>query len=411
MKVVYLHQYFTTPDMPGGTRSHFMGARLVRAGHEVHVVSAFRDPTERRGTWRERVDGIEIHWIPVRYSNHMGYWPRMRAFIEFAVKSARLAASIPADLVFATSTPLTIVLPGIYAAWRQQKPMVFEVRDLWPELPIAVGALHNPVLIGLARWLERLAYRRAARVIALSPGMAEGVIRTGYPRERVAMVPNACDRARFQEVRGVIRDVFPDLPIKAGDRLVLYAGTLGRVNGVAYLVRLAARSASLAPHIKFLIVGDGAERRLVEEEGERLGVLNKTVFLRPPVEKRTMPRVFTGCDLATSLFIDLPEMWNNSANKFFDALAAGRAVMINYSGWQAELLLRAGAGLVVPPDDLAEAARMVVGFLADPSAVKSAGLAAQRLAQEAFDGERLAARFVHVLEDAAGAPEPSVLPR
>lgn len=403
MKIVYLHQYFTTPDMPGGTRSHLMGACLVGAGHEVHVVSAFRDPTEHRGIWRERVDGIEVHWIPVRYSNHMGFWPRIRAFIEFAVKSARLAASIPTDLVFATSTPLTIALPGVYAAWRQRKPMVFEVRDLWPELPIAIGSLRNPVLIRLARWLERLAYRRAARVIALSPGMAEGVIRTGYPRERVAIVPNACDRARFQGVRGAIRDVFPELPINLGDRLVLYAGTLGRINGVAYLVRLAARSARLAPHVKFLIVGDGAERRLVEDEGKRLGVLNKTVFLRPPVEKRMMPILFAGCDLAASLFIKLPEMRNNSANKFFDALAAGRAVMINYSGWQAELLRRAGAGLVVPPDDPTEAARMVVEFLADPSAIQRAGLAAARLAQEDFDGERLAARFVRVLEDAAGA--------
>ncbi len=409
MKIVYLHQYFTTPDMPGGTRSHLMGAHLVRAGHEVHMVSAFRDPTARRGSWRESVDGIEVHWIPVRYSNYMGFWPRVRAFLEFAWKSARLAASIPADLVVATSTPLTIALPGAYAAWRQQKPMVFEVRDLWPDLPIAVGSLHNPVLIGLARWIERLAYHRSVRVIALSPGIAEGVIRAGYPRERVAIVPNACDRARFQEARGALRDVFPDLPVRAGDRLVLYAGTLGRINGVTYLVKLAAHAMSLAPHVKFLIVGDGAERRLVEGEGERLGVLNKTLFLRPPVEKRTMPRVLAGCDLATSLFIDLPEMWNNSANKFFDALAAGRAVLINYSGWQAELLRRAGAGLVVPPDDPAEAARMLVAFLADPSEVQRAGRAAERLARDTFDGERLGKRFVHLLEDAATAPRPRVV--
>ncbi len=409
MKIVYLHQYFTTPAMPGGTRSYLMGAGLVRAGHEVHMVSAYRDPTEHSGTWRECVDGIEVHWIPVRYSNHMGFWRRMRAFLEFAVKSARLAASIPADLVFATSTPLTIALPGVYAAWRQGKPMVFEVRDLWPELPIAIGSLRNPMLIRLARWLERLAYRRSARVIALSPGMAEGVIRTGYPRERVAIVPNACDRARFQDARGAILDVFPDLPIKAGDRLVLYAGTLGRINGVTYLVKLAARAMSLAPHVKFLIVGDGAERGLVAGEGERLGVLNKTVFLRPPVEKRRMPQVFAGCDLAASLFIDLPEMRNNSANKFFDALAAGRAILINYSGWQAELVRDAGAGLVVPPDDPAEAARRVVEFLADPGAIRRAGRAAERLARAAFDGERLAARFVRVLEDAADVSQPSLL--
>lgn len=146
--------------------------------------AAFRDPAEHRGIWRERVDGIEVHWIPVRYSDHVGFWPRIRAFIEFAVKSARIAAAIPTDRVFATSTPLTIVLPGVYAAWRQRKPMVFEVRDLWPELSIALGSLRDPVLIRLARWLERLAYRRAARVIALSPiawGLALGGDRFAAP--------------------------------------------------------------------------------------------------------------------------------------------------------------------------------------------------------------------------------------
>lgn len=379
-----------------------MALRLVQAGHEVHMVTAYRDPTARRGGWRERVDGIQVHWIPVQYSNHMGFRQRLGAFAEFAVKSARLAASIPGDLVFATSTPLTIALPGMYAAWRLGAPMLLEVRDLWPELPIAVGELRNPVLIGLARWLERMAYRRAARVIALSPGMAEGVVRTGYPSRRVAIVPNACDLARFQKACGTIRDVFPDLPIHNGDRLVLYGGTLGRINGVAYLVRMADRMATVAPHIKFLIVGDGAERGLVEGEAKRLGLLNKTVFLRPPVEKHRMPSLLAGAHLATSLFIDLPEMWNNSANKFFDALAAGRPVMINYSGWQADLLRDSGAGIVVPPNDPGQAAGILVEFLANPAAVRSAGLAAQRLAAEEFDIDRLAARFVRVVEEAAG---------
>ncbi len=401
MKVVYLHQYFNTPEMAGGTRSYTMAARLVQAGHEVHVVTAFRDPSARRGVWQAHVDGIHIHWIPVRYSNHMGFRQRIRAFAEFAFKSARVAASIRGDLVFATSTPLTIALPGIYAAWRLRRPMVFEVRDLWPELPMAVGDLRNPVLIVLARWLERMAYRHAARVIALSPGMAEGVVRAGYPRKRLAIVPNGCDRARFQNVRGGIRDVFPGLWLADSDRLVLYGGTCGRINGVSYLVRVAGHTAAVAPYVKFLIVGDGAERGLIEGEAEQLGLLNKTVFVCPPVEKHRMPLVLAGSDVATSLFIDLPEMWNNAANKFFDALAAGKPVMINYSGWQADLLRSSGAGIVVPPDDPAKAAAMLVEFLMDSEAVGRAELASQRLAAEEFDIDKLAARFIQVLEDAA----------
>ncbi len=99
-----------------------MATRLVQAGHEVHVVTAFRDPSAIRGVWQARADGIHIHWIPIRYSNHMGFRQRISAFAEFAVKSARVAASIRGDLVFATSTPLTIALPGIYASWRLGRP-------------------------------------------------------------------------------------------------------------------------------------------------------------------------------------------------------------------------------------------------------------------------------------------------
>jgi len=121
----------------------------------------------------------------------------------------------------------------------------------------------------------------------------------------------------------------------------------------------------------------------------------------PPVKKHRMPLVLAGSDVATSLFIDLPEMWNNAANKFFDALAAGKPVMINYSGWQADLLRSSGAGIVVPPDDPAKAGAMLVEFLMDSEAVDRAELAAQRLAAEEFDIDRLAARFIQVLEDAA----------
>lgn len=116
MKVVYLHQYFNTPEMAGGTRSCMMALRLVQAGHEVHMVTAYRDPTARRGGWRERVDGIQVYRIPIQYSNHMGFRQRLGAFVKFAIKSGRIAASIRQISRLRTSTPLTIALSGIYAA-------------------------------------------------------------------------------------------------------------------------------------------------------------------------------------------------------------------------------------------------------------------------------------------------------
>jgi UDP-N-acetylglucosamine:LPS N-acetylglucosamine transferase len=160
MKVIYLHQYFNTPKMSGGTRSYEMARRLVAAGHEVHMVTTWRTETAHDDWFHTTESGIQVHWLPVSYSNSKTYTQRIRAVLSFAIQACRKAVDLKGDLIFATSTPLTIAIPGIYASWRNRLPMVFEVRDLWPELPIAVGALRSPVLKWLARKFERFTYRR-----------------------------------------------------------------------------------------------------------------------------------------------------------------------------------------------------------------------------------------------------------
>ena len=130
--------------MSGGTRSYEFARRLVSMGHQVNMITSWRDPDGRNSWFSTNEDGINVHWLPVPYSNSMSYSQRLFSFFRFAILSARKAASLPADVVFATSTPLTIVLPAFYASRCQSVPMVFEVRDLWPELPIAMGALRNP---------------------------------------------------------------------------------------------------------------------------------------------------------------------------------------------------------------------------------------------------------------------------
>src|SRR5690606_7968658 len=133
--------------------------------------------------------------------------------------------------VFASSTPLTIALPGVYAARPRRVPMVFEVRDLWPQVPIAMGALRNPLARCVARALERFAYRNATRVVALSPGMAEGVVSTGYPAEHVVTIPNSADLELFRPDESRARSFRQRHPELGSGKIVLYAGTLGLANG------------------------------------------------------------------------------------------------------------------------------------------------------------------------------------
>jgi len=403
LNVVYLHQYFRVPSEPGGGRSYEFARRLVERGHQVYMVTSDRRASTSAPRWSVTEEaGIQVHWVHVPYSGHMGYRARMRAFATYAIQAAQRATRLPADVVLATSTPLTIAIPGVWASRRQHVPMVLEVRDLWPDVPIALGVLRDPARKAAARWLESFAYRNATRVIALSPGMRDGVIRRDYPAQHVSVIPNACDLATFAVSPEAGQAYRHEHSWLGGRPLVAYAGALGLVNGVGYLVRVAAEMSRIDPEVRFLIVGDGHEAGDIRGLANQLGVLNHTLFLEPPVARTQMPAILSAADVATSTVIDVPALWNNSANKFFDGLAAGRPIAINYEGWQADLLRSSGAGLVLPANDHHEAARLLAAFVRDRSRLDAAGRAARRLAETRFDRDTLFDEFERVLVDAAG---------
>lgn len=402
MRILYLHQYFVTPGMAGGTRSYENATRMAKAGHQVEILTSRREASIRTTGWStEELNGFRVHWFPVPYSNSMGYGERIRAFTRFALAASRQALRLGGDLVFATSTPLTIAIPGLIASKRLRIPMVLEVRDLWPDVPIALRVLRNPMLRWSGRALEQAAYRGSSHVIALSPGMAAGVARAGFPPDRITVIPNACDLELFSQPSVPSRTLSELEPTLGSRPLVLYCGTLGLVNGTSYLVHVAEHALRLDPAIAFLVVGDGAERDLVRAAAVAAGVLDKNFFMRPPVPKAEVPALLQRATVATSTVIDVPALWDNSANKFFDALAAGRPVVINHRGWQADLLNQSGAGFAVSPDDPAAAARRLVEFMRDPARLEHSGLAARRLAVEQFDRDLLAARLIAVLDAVA----------
>lgn len=404
MRILYFHQYFKTRGEAGGTRSFEMARRLVSAGHEVHVITADRSGRAENGDawWCSEEGGIQVHWTPVRYNNVMPYSDRIRAFLRYSWLAGRRGVGIPADVAFATSTPLTVAIPATFAARRQRIPMVFEVRDLWPELPIAVGALRGRVPIAMAQWLERMAYRNAAQLVALSPGMRDGMVRAGADPSRIEVIPNSCDVDLFDvgcQPGRRFRERYPWL----GDRpLVVYTGTLGRINGVTYLARVAAHMANIDASVRFLVLGSGAEEERIRQEAHRLGVLNRSFFMAQRVAKVDMPEVLSAADVATSLFVDVKPMWHNAANKFFDALAARRPVMINYGGWQAEILESTGAGVVVPADEPGAAASALHSLLKNEERMARARAAAGELAQNRFHRDLLAEKLMRVLERAVG---------
>ena len=401
MKIIYLHQYFTTPTMHGGTRSYELARRLVGMGHEVHLVTSDTEPPQDAKGWRQTNEsGIRVHWLPVPYSNSMTYADRMRAFSRFAINSAHRAMQLSGDVVFATSTPLTIAFPGIFASRWNNKPMVFEVRDLWPAIPIAVGALKSRPAILAAQLLERAAYAGAAHIVALSPGMKAGVEAAGVAPEKITVIPNLCDPERFQVPASAGAEFRRKYPWLGERPMVLYAGTLGLVNGVDYLVRVAAEMRTRDPEVRFVIMGHGREESALHALADRLGVHGRNLFFLPSVPKAEIPAVLSATSIATSLFTDVPGMQDNSANKFFDALAASRPLALNYGGWQAELLEQEQFGLNLPPKDAAAGSALLANRLRDSQWLAEAGARAGRLGRERFSADSAAHRLAEVLQRA-----------
>lgn len=401
MRILYLHQYFVPPTASGGTRSYEFARRLIANGHELCMLtSTAMLPEPYRSierTHKIELAGIPLIVIPVPYSNEMSFAHRVIVFLKFAVLASREAARYQADVVFATSTPLTIAVPGIVARVWQRIPMVFEVRDLWPEKPIAVGALRNPMFRWLAQALEWIAYRSSAHIVALSPEAKRGIEHRGISPDRISIIPNSCDRELFDVSANRGQPIRAQLGLNPGQPLIVYAGTFGHINGVSYAVDMARSLRSIAPNIHILLIGSGGERERLLSYARETGVLGHNLSIWEPVPKEEMPGVMAAATLATSFVIPVKALWDNSANKFFDALAAGKPIAINYGGWQADLLNETGAGIVLSPDDPTAGAHQLAAFVRDRARLQSASEAARDLARTRFDRDLMASQLEAIL--------------
>ncbi len=236
MKILYLHQYFKTPDMSGGTRSYEMAKALTKAGHKVTMVcgsygggNTGLTNSYSKGIRRGIVDEIEVIEFELPYSNKDSFIKRTMVFFKFALKSIKVVFTEKYDMVFATSTPLTAGIPGIFARWLRNKKFIFEVRDLWPELPKEMGVITNPVILKLMGILEWTSYHSAHKCIGLSPGIVKGIESRGIDSNKITMIPNGCDLELFSA-----ENIIPKRPsgVEDDDLLAIFTGTHGIANGI-----------------------------------------------------------------------------------------------------------------------------------------------------------------------------------
>jgi len=406
MHILHLNQHFASREGSFTTRSYEFSRLLQDRGHRVTVLCGRSNrsglPSQSGKLVDEyNIDGIRVLSLNVSYNQNMNYGRRMLSFIWFMVLACWIAPrQQQVDVILAASTPLTIAVPAIWTSLITRKPFIFEVRDLWPEVPIGLGILRNRVLIFLARTLEYITYHCARHIIALSPGMKEGILQRASVANKVTVIPSSCDNELFDVPHKAGRQFRADHPQFMTRPLVLYAGAFGFVNNLSYFIHLAHYTYRLDPDIGFLMIGDGAEAEKLRQLATDLGILNQNLWILPSMPKHQMPSVLSAVTIATSIFLNTPVMWSNSANKFFDALAAGKPVAINYQGWQADILRETGAGLVMNAEEPAKAATQLVEALHDSDWLVQAGQVAKRLARERFARESLVNTLEQVLLDA-----------
>jgi len=406
MRVLYFHQYFSTKDAAGGARSYEFSQQLIRRGHEVTVVCGSNQKSTtglsspyKFGRREGKVDGIRVIEFKLGYSNHQSLLNRALRFCWFAARSILIVLSEKYDLVFATSTPLTIGIPGSVASFLRRKPFVFEVRDLWPELPKAMGVVKNPVVLWALDRLETFLYRSSIGCIGLAPGIVEGIVRKTGDRSRVKMIPNACDLDVFFPASKQSNLLPSQIP--PSDFVAIFAGAHGIANGLDALLDVAQELKRRGlDNIWFLFVGDGKLKPALMQRAN-LSNLHNCVFV-DPVARKDLGAVFSSCDVGLMILADVPAFYyGTSPNKFFDYLSSGLPVLTNYPGWVADLIGKNECGLAVAPRDTEAFADALVGLASDRTRLTSLGKNARALAEAEFNRERLANEFVDFLEQMA----------
>lgn len=400
MRILYVHQYFATPRGNTGTRSYEQARLIAEAGHDVVMLTSSAQLTrdelpEGRGRIRRGdVGGVECIVLDVPYDQTMSYARRAWAFVRFMLSACRIAVFEPGiDLVFATTTPLTVGVVALAARWLRGRPFVFEVRDLWPQIPLAMGILKPGLLARLLGVLERLAYRHASGWVAVNDDVAEQMRRTAGLDRPVVIAPNACDLELFRPDRdGAAFRAEHGLGHAV---LAVHTGAMGPVNGLDHVIDAAAALADV-PNLQFVLIGEGSQkarlRRRIDEE--TLG----NIRILDSIPKQQLADVLATADIGLMTVQPTPILESNCANKFFDYLAAGLPIALNYRGWQARTIEEGDCGLSADQGDDAaftDAVRRLAGDLIQRDTM---GANARRVAEIRFDRKTIVAGIVSLLD-------------
>jgi len=401
MRILFLSHYFPPEVNAPASRTFEHCREWVRSGHQVTVVTCA--PNHPRGVvytgyrnrlWhREMCAGINIVRVGTYISANEGFLRRSLAYLSFLIACVVAAPFLPrADVLVTTSPQFFNGLAGYPVKLLRRIPWVLEIRDLWPESVLAVGAVRNGLLIRLLSALERFAYRKCDHIVAVTEAFRRYIVGRGIAPQKISVVRNGVDLSLFagdadpQELRARLG--------LEGKFVVSYVGTHGMAHGLETLLNAAAQLRS-HEDIAFLLVGDGAERQRLLALRDQLGLNNVTMLEQQPKER--MPVIWALSDASLVLLRKLPLFETVIPSKIFESMAMGRPIILAVGGEAREIVDEGEAGLCIEPESSASLCAVVLKLANKPALGRQLGSNGQRYVTAHFDRRVLARRFESVL--------------
>jgi len=325
----------------------------------------------------------------------MGYLARIWAFLKFMLLACRVVLGGDRwDLIYASSTPLTIGIPALAGKLVRSIPYFFEVRDLWPDIPVALGVIKDGMIARALRVAEVMIYRHARCIVAANDDMARVISGKIGGRKPIVVVPNACDIDMFSPNR---RDGAFRRQYGLEDKIVcIHAGPFGKVNHLDCVLD-AAEILGRADRFAFVLIGEGREKERLRELAAQRGLSN--VLILDAVAKEQIVAILADCDIGLMTVIPTPELEWNCSNKFCDYLASGLPIVLNYEGWHGKLLADNQCGLSAAQGDV-EAFAASIGRLADDAELRrSCAENARGLAETALNRRNVVIPMIEELRN------------
>ncbi|EOP77528.1 hypothetical protein KOW_03224 [Bacillus cereus VDM006] len=405
MRVLLLHQYFLGKDDPGGSRFNQFVKYWEEQGHEITVVAGTvhyttgKKEEKYKGKWivaEEYSPNVKVLRTYVSEAYNKSFFGRLWGYFSFTVSSltAILFRVKSHDIVIVTSPPLFVGVTGIFTKWFKRIPMIFEVRDLWPESAIDTGVLKSKPLIKMAFFVEKMSYKFANKINVLTPAFRNVLIEKKHiSPDKITFIPNGADLDIFEpgEKDNWVREKY-SLQNKF---VVTYMGAHGLANNLDSLLNLA-KACEEYEDIAFLLVGDGMEKARLKKrvKSERL----QNVIFIDSQPKAVIPDFCNASDICTAVLKKVDTFKTVYPNKVFDYMSCAKPILLGIDGAARELVEESGCGVYVDPEDIIQFKEKILEFYHNRERLDEMGLKGYKYVQRKFSRKALAHKYIREIE-------------